>query len=151
MKSTFIQIAAALLATTSNVLAHGEPDLRHEHAGDVFSKTHGGSWHLNGVLHNGNSTGQTKSIGGGESIYIVYLMRSLTQPLTSFSRNSVPRISTRIWPENKDRHSDLVPDRHLRQCAGEQSPSCGQSCEGWLSSGNARSIPWRSSPGRCSE
>ncbi|KAK4629486.1 Hydrolase pyvD [Fulvia fulva] len=71
MKSTFIQIAAALLATTSNVLAHGEPDLRHEHAGDVFSKTHGGSWHLNGVLHNGNSTGQTKSIGG-ETLYLAY-------------------------------------------------------------------------------
>lgn len=73
MKSTFFQLAATILFSASAVLAHGEPDLRHEHAGDVFSKTHGRSWNLHGVMHNGEPTGQNKSIGGGKSSFDVKL------------------------------------------------------------------------------
>lgn len=56
----------ALLASASTSLAHGEPDLKHEHAGDVFSNVHGGGSCLSGVLHGNASRGVTKTIGGGK-------------------------------------------------------------------------------------
>ncbi|KAF7198620.1 Hydrolase tropI [Pseudocercospora fuligena] len=65
-------ISAFLLAGASLALAHGEPDLKHEHAGDLFRKPHGHHgkpWCEDGVLHVDNSTGKTETIGG-ESLYI---------------------------------------------------------------------------------
>lgn len=67
-------IATFLLASyASTTLAHGEPDLQHEHAGDLFRKAHQGyggtPWCEEGVLHGDNSTGRTVAMGG-ESLYI---------------------------------------------------------------------------------
>jgi len=62
---------AALLASATLGLAHGEPDLKYEHAGDVFKSVHGGGSCLSGVLHGNESSGVTKSIGG-ESLYLAY-------------------------------------------------------------------------------
>lgn len=59
-------IASTLLTTASVVTAHGEPNLAHEHAGNLFSRFHGGRCYGRGVLHDGNSTGTTENIGGGQ-------------------------------------------------------------------------------------
>lgn len=65
MKSVFTW-TAALLASASLSLAHGEPDLKYEHSGDVFKKVHGGGSCLSGVLHGNASRGEMKSVGGGK-------------------------------------------------------------------------------------
>ncbi|KAI5366263.1 Putative dienelactone hydrolase, alpha/Beta hydrolase [Septoria linicola] len=67
-------IASTLLAGASLVSAHGEPDLKHEHAGDVFRKFHGKQCYIDGPASNGSSTGVTKSIGG-EDLYLAYPKR----------------------------------------------------------------------------
>lgn len=53
-----------LLASAALVAAHGEPDLQHEHRGDVFGYSHGPQ--VYGVMHNGNSTGQMRTFENGE-------------------------------------------------------------------------------------
>lgn len=62
MKGIFTY-AAALLTSASLAFAHRGWDLSHEHAGDVFNYAHASG--VSGVLHNGNSTGQIRTINGG--------------------------------------------------------------------------------------
>lgn len=69
MKNIFTY-AAALLTSASFALAHGGWDLSHEHKGDVFRHAHAPGCCVNGVMHNGNSTGEMKVIDGGEFLKI---------------------------------------------------------------------------------
>lgn len=70
MKSILVT-ATALLLSASSVFAYGEPDLTHEHIGDVFQRYHGGPWSNGGVITNGTPTGETVQLGGGtdESVF----------------------------------------------------------------------------------
>ena len=61
-----IILTTVLAAAASLVAGHGEPNLKHEHAGDVFKKFHGKQCYIDGPASNGSSTGVTKHIGGGE-------------------------------------------------------------------------------------
>lgn len=67
MKSALLT-AAVLLFSSSSVFAHGEPNLKHEHAGDVFQKFHSGRWFNDGVINNGTPRGDTVELGGGGKI-----------------------------------------------------------------------------------
>ncbi|KAK5072404.1 hypothetical protein LTR51_005040 [Lithohypha guttulata] len=64
-------VATTLLASASLVVAHGEPDLKHEHAGDVFHYFRGGQCYDEGVINNGTPVGMTEQING-ESLYLSY-------------------------------------------------------------------------------
>lgn len=76
MKSTFLT-AVTLFLSASSVIAHGEPDLKHEHAGELFQKFHGGHWYGEGVINNGTPAGQTVQLGGGiNSSTIEYIYKA---------------------------------------------------------------------------
>jgi hypothetical protein len=75
LSAAAIAILSTLLSATtlSLVAAHGEPDLKLEHPGDVFSKFHGrqcvmgeGAGEGGGLEANGTSRGRVESLGGGE-------------------------------------------------------------------------------------
>ncbi|SMY22677.1 unnamed protein product [Zymoseptoria tritici ST99CH_1A5] len=71
MKNTFTLLTAAVLAGVSFVTAHGGISLKHEHAGEMFSKVHRGKCYPDGVVNTGNSTGEMVTVGG-ESLYLAY-------------------------------------------------------------------------------
>lgn len=71
MKSALLKVTAVLLSASS-VVAHGEPDLRHEHSGDVFQRFHGRHWPDGGVINNGTPTGETVQLGGGTLVFFRY-------------------------------------------------------------------------------
>lgn len=96
---------AALLACVSGAVAHGEPDVKHEHAGDVFTKVHGGNWWGDGVINNGTPTGETVQLGGGRKRSpLAVLKRVLT-----WIREPIPFLPE----EESDRIFSFIPDRHL--------------------------------------
>lgn len=68
MKSVLLTVTT-LLSSLAGVIAHGEPNLKHEHSGELFQRFHGGHWYGEGVINNGTPAGQTVQIGGGTKIY----------------------------------------------------------------------------------
>lgn len=70
MKSITTWTASIFLATASSLVAgYGEPNLKHEHAGDVFTQFHGKQCYIEGPAGNGSSTGTMEHIGGGKLPY----------------------------------------------------------------------------------
>lgn len=57
---------STLLAVAALVTAHGEPNLKHEHAGDVFRKLHRKQCYLDGPASNGSSLGEYRTVDGGK-------------------------------------------------------------------------------------
>lgn len=67
MKGITTWTASIFLATASSLVAgYGEPNLKHEHAGDVFTQFHGKQCYIEGPAGNGSSTGTMEHIGGGK-------------------------------------------------------------------------------------
>ncbi|PPJ58495.1 hypothetical protein CBER1_05601 [Cercospora berteroae] len=58
---------STLLAVAALVTAHGEPNLKHEHAGDVFRKLHRKQCYLDGPASNGSSTGEYRTVEGADA------------------------------------------------------------------------------------
>lgn len=70
MKGITTWTASIFLATASSLVAgYGEPNLKHEHAGDVFTQFHGKQCYIEGPAGNGSSTGTMEHIGGGKLPY----------------------------------------------------------------------------------
>lgn len=73
MKGITTWTASIFLATASSLVAgYGEPNLKHEHAGDVFTQFHGKQCYIDGPAGNGSSTGTMEHIGGGKLPYLRY-------------------------------------------------------------------------------
>lgn len=67
MKGITTWTATIFLAAASSLVAgYGEPNLKHEHAGDVFTQFHGKQCYIEGPAGNGSSTGTMEHIGGGK-------------------------------------------------------------------------------------
>lgn len=68
MKGITTWTASIFLAAASSslVAGYGEPNLKHEHAGDVFTQFHGKQCYIEGPAGNGSSTGTMEHIGGGK-------------------------------------------------------------------------------------
>ncbi|GIZ43736.1 hypothetical protein CKM354_000695300 [Cercospora kikuchii] len=62
---------STLLTVAALVTAHGEPNLKHEHAGDVFRKLHRKQCYLDGPASNGSSLGEYRTVDGVD-LYIAH-------------------------------------------------------------------------------